>query len=557
VKNGFVVLAFDPIGQGERRQYYGPGVEEFDELLSPTLEHCTIGGLLSLLGESAAGWFAWDAIRAVDYLSQRPDVNAAEIGCADHTDTGWNALFHCALDDRVQCASIHVRGSGRRWPVDMETWNVTDDPEQFLFCAAENGIDFPDVLASLAPRPLQALVEDQSGAFDDSAAYVKKRYTQLGPADRFTVEKAVAGEDWPKTLRMATVRWFARWLRNGSGVVAETDVVPEPYSALKVAQIGKPIYSIIRERASKLSPPFNPVRVKAALRSMVGLSDDAPAPFNPRELTSDRLEGYTFSNIEFLSEPGIYIPAQLYRPDRSNGDCILYTTGDVTAFTPEADDDLGGPAAKSDDDRDASHDFPSTLARRGYTVLNIDVRGLGRTMPTANRRDIRGPYEHLHNSDVALANMAWSLGDSLFAMRVRDVLRASGYASQFGRVRLVGTDMGALWALVAGASEVRYASVTIQRGLASYRLLTEHVRYMQATSQFIPAVLQRFDLPQVAALIAPRQLTIIDPAGHQKQPIDPETAKQIYAPAQAEYKKQNAASNFKLLFDEELEDQFS
>ncbi len=67
VQNGFAVLSYDSIGQGERRQYYA-GDEAFEELLSPTLEHCAIGGLLSLIGESTAGWFVADGMRAVDYF---------------------------------------------------------------------------------------------------------------------------------------------------------------------------------------------------------------------------------------------------------------------------------------------------------------------------------------------------------------------------------------------------------------------------------------------------------------------------------------------------------
>lgn len=563
VQNGFVVLAYDSIGQGERRQYYEPGAEQFDELLSPTLEHCVIGGLLSLIGESAAGWFAWDGVRAVDYLMERPEVDRAKIGCADHTDTGWGSLFHCALDERIQCASIHAHGTGRRWPVDMTAWNVTDDPEQFLFPAANYGIDFPDIMAALAPRPLQVLVEDQTADFDQAAAYVSRRYGQLEIAERLNVERARAGEDWPKALRLATVRWFRRWLYSNVGAVVETEIVPEAYSALGVtpkgslreSKLGRPIYSIIRERASKLTPSVDPRSMERIFGKIVPIWD-APPPLSPREITSDQLEGYRLSTVEFLSEPGIHVPGRLYRPNRPNGECVLYTTGDVTTFTPEIDDDLGGPARNDNDDRDRSHEFASILARKGYTVFDVDLRGLGRTSPSANRRDIRGPYEHLHNSDVALANMAWSYRSSLFGMRVWDLRRAADYVSQFGRVRLAGTDMGALWALFAGL-DPRFASVSIQGGLASFRLVTEHGRYRQATSQFIPGVLKMFDLPQLAALIAPRPLTIIDPTDHQKLPIEPRAAREIYAPVAAEYSKQSAAGKLKLLFNEELEDQFT
>jgi pimeloyl-ACP methyl ester carboxylesterase len=231
----------------------------------------------------------------------------------------------------------------------------------------------------------------------------------------------------------------------------------------------------------------------------------------------------------------------------------VYTTGDVTNFVSKPDDDLGGPAGNNDPD-DPSDGFAIAQLRKGYTVLSVDVRGLGRTSPAASRRDFRGPYEHLHNSDVALANMAWFLGDSLFAMLVRDLLRAAEYASQFGRVRLAATGMGAPWALFAGAVDPRIASVSIQGGLVSYRIMTEHGRYMQATGQFIPGVLKSFDLPEVASLIAPRPLAILDPTDHRKIPVDPSVAKLIYSPTERAYKKLNASNDFKLVFGEQLED---
>jgi pimeloyl-ACP methyl ester carboxylesterase len=64
----------------------------------------------------------------------------------------------------------------------------------------------------------------------------------------------------------------------------------------------------------------------------------------------------------------------------------------------------------------------------------------------------------------AIANMAWSLGESLFAMRVKDLLRAVEFGSQFGNVHLVGLDMGALWAIVAAALDPGIASVSTQGG---------------------------------------------------------------------------------------------
>ena len=550
VSHGFVVLAFDPIGQGDRRQHYEPGAETFDETLSPTLEHGVIGALLSLIGESAAGYFVWDAMRAVDYLLTRREVDRARIGSADHTDTGWSALFHAALDERIQCLAIHVHGRARRWPIDVAQWNITDDAEQHFFPAAREGVDLLDILMALAPRPLLTLVEDQTGDFNEDASQLRQHYRLAGAADKFAVEIARPNAEWPRTLRLATVRWFQRWLVHTTSEITETDIKPEPASALRQPVIGRSIYSIIRTRASMLPAPVgDAARQSDDIRLMLALPMSS-LPLKPREVSSQRLEKYQISRVEFLSEPGAYVAARLYRPHQPGAECVVQVTGDVTTPVSVSDDDPNVPAGG--DDNDASHEFADKLARDGFTVVLADVRGLGLTQPLALRRDLRGTYEHLHNSDVALANMAWALGDSLFAIRVRDLLRAIDFASQFGRIRLAGSDMGALWALFAAVVDHRVTRVAIQRGLASYRMLTDHGRFMQAASQIVPGILKRFDLPQLAGLVAPRPLAILDPTDHLKNVIDPRTAGQVYEPTRTAYRTLSAADDFRLGFKEGL-----
>ncbi len=77
---------------------------------------------------------------------------------------------------------------------------------------------------------------------------------------------------------------------------------------------------------------------------------------------------------------------------------------------------------------------------------------------------------------------------------------------------------------------------------------------MQAASQIVPGMLKRFDLPQVAGLIAPRPLAILDPHDPMKNAVDPQTAKQIYEPVRVAYQAAAAANAFRLAFREDLAD---
>ncbi len=77
---GFVVLAYDPVGQGERQQAYDWRTGK--SLAGGSTEQHILAGAQSLLvGESFARYRVWDAKRALDYLVSRPEVDGARIGC--------------------------------------------------------------------------------------------------------------------------------------------------------------------------------------------------------------------------------------------------------------------------------------------------------------------------------------------------------------------------------------------------------------------------------------------------------------------------------------------
>ena len=62
---------------------------------------------------------------------------------------------------------------------------------------------------------------------------------------------------------------------------------------------------------------------------MLGLPSGA-SPLGAREISSERLEGYRLTRVEFISEPGVYISRQIVPSEPPNGECVVYTTGDVT-----------------------------------------------------------------------------------------------------------------------------------------------------------------------------------------------------------------------------------
>ena len=98
---GFVSLAFDPSGQGEREQTYDPLLESAAAGWSVN-EHIHGGLQSALAGESVTRYFVWDAKRSIDYLVSRPEVDPERIGAAGCSGGGALTTFIGALDSRLK-----------------------------------------------------------------------------------------------------------------------------------------------------------------------------------------------------------------------------------------------------------------------------------------------------------------------------------------------------------------------------------------------------------------------------------------------------------------------
>jgi len=100
---GYVVLQYDPIGQGERVQY--PDKNGKSQIGGCSKEHCSIGNQQLLVGEFFGTWRAWDGIRACDYLLSRPEVDPNHLGITGNSGGGTITALILALDHRFTMAA--------------------------------------------------------------------------------------------------------------------------------------------------------------------------------------------------------------------------------------------------------------------------------------------------------------------------------------------------------------------------------------------------------------------------------------------------------------------
>ena len=100
VNRGYAVLAIEQLGFGHRRDEATRGRGVARSSCQPA------SGAALLLGQTMIGWRVWDAMRSLDYLATRPEVDMGRVGVMGISGGGATTFFSAALDDRVKVAVV-------------------------------------------------------------------------------------------------------------------------------------------------------------------------------------------------------------------------------------------------------------------------------------------------------------------------------------------------------------------------------------------------------------------------------------------------------------------
>ena len=100
VRRGYVVLAIEQIGFGHRRDAAARAARAGSSSCQPA------AGAALLLGQTMIGWRVWDAMRSIDYLATRPEVEADRLAVMGISGGGATSFFTAALDHRVKAAVV-------------------------------------------------------------------------------------------------------------------------------------------------------------------------------------------------------------------------------------------------------------------------------------------------------------------------------------------------------------------------------------------------------------------------------------------------------------------
>ena len=542
VKRGYVVLTYDPMGQGERYQYWDflANRRRFD-----FNEHGMAGIQEYLLGQNFARYRIWDGIRALDYLTALPEVDPSRIGVTGNSGGGTLTTFISMLDERVKAASIVTYITSIPKKIEARINDAETDPEQDVAGLLAVGIDHTEFVGMIAPRPVLIgaatrdffPIEGTRQTFKE----LQELYARIGVPDRVKMVQFDHRHMYSQPLREATYGWFDRWLKGNQNDAREPGITAEAETALRCTPTGQVITSLGGDRISD----FN--RVEAD-RLLGGIEERRRAPAFGEALLSNIRErlslppgppqgsahkvGETTSGnlaIEKIlveSEPGIVVPTSVVVPKNASG----RLPGVILLRDREGEGDR--PA------------FIEALARQGKIVAVADVRGFGETMSSKNVPERGIVYFHPRDGmDADFTYASFFLGRPLLGMRVADALEVSAYLRSrpdvdTRRIAVVGRGWAGVVALFAAALDPGIQAAAVEGIPASYGEIARSEIYQQPVSLMLPDVLRDFDLPDVAGAVAPRALLVLNPTDALTKKMTREAALEALKPASSVFQGQ-------------------
>lgn len=493
VKLGFFVLAVDAFGAGERGISKNLG-EYHGEMVASTLWP---------VGLPLSGLQVYENMRAVDYLATRPEVEITQLGITGASGGGNQTMYAGAFDERFN-AVVPVCSVGTYQAYLGAACCMCEMVPKALTFTEEAGI-----LAMVAPRALMVINATRDafqfsvGEAQKSIAAAQHVFRLYGKAGKISHDLFESPHDYGKAMREAMYGWMTLHLK-GEGL---GNPIPEPSIQTEDPESLRCYPGTSRPDDFMTIPRFAAVTGKQLLSKW---ETDKIAHAEHWEATAERIS-HTLTREIFGGWPERTVPeVQTTKAQDGSFTTYLVTTEpgiEVAAISFPGKSstrkvaiviDLEGVAHAN------QSDIVKQYRERGWETLIIEPRATGR-YAVAGDQILRAPD---HNS----AEWAMWIGRPLVGQwiwDVRQVLQAlSDSISNVQEISIVGIGASCLIALGTALHSKKIQSVKLINPLVSF--VTDAAFEKQWVGTLPPNILRDVgDVPQIAALVAPRPLTIV------------------------------------------------
>jgi len=476
-RNGIVAMAYDPLGQGERLQYWD-AAKKGSLVGNPTGEHGEANIQAMLIGDNVARYMINDAMRGLDYLAGRKNVNADRLGAFGCSGGGTATAYLAALDPRVKAAATacYITSFGELLP----SPTGVQDAEQTIPHFIENNYDLADWVEAFAPKPY-AIISTTEDMFPFAGAKqsyeeAKRIYSLFGAEDKLQWFTGPGGHGAIGPMGPKIIRFFTKNLKMSD---IEPDFTPmklEDRDSLRCTPTGhidgETVYSLNKKRADEViakRPRIGGKELEAAIRGLAGITA-VPGGAAPRVEVkgSVQKDGYRLETILMDTVPGILIV-----PDPAGAKPAVLVLGGVV----------------------------EPFLSQGRVVLALASR------PTpAGTESIKSPYLGAFN---LLSLRAFTVGKTILGLRVDDAIHAMDLLCarkdvDRSRITVHGAGAMGMVALHAAVLDSRIGRVEEENGLGSYRAIVDEPLHRGVSEVVIPGVLRKYDTEDLVRAILPR-----------------------------------------------------
>lgn len=441
-------------------------------------------------GYTPAGVETWNAIRAIDYLVSRPEVDADRIGATGISGGGIGTFWIAAADDRVKAAAS-VSGMG-----DLTFYAGEDGISRhcdcfFLYNRAR--WNWTTICSLVCPRPLLFVNSDNDVYFpmpgnERVSARLERIYSLFGASDQVDSVISVGGHAYRTDIRRAVYEFFNRHLKGDARRVVDPDAGTNADGSPALER------KLLRVFPEDTDFPKNHINAKIDELFVTLAKPAAPAAGRfevwRRDLL-DRLREAAFAAWP-VTAPAAYAPALGAEP-RSETETTEDGIEVYWRWAPGKDSESAPWLIVLNPDEDLAKlpEWARGVVGGGSALL-LSPRGAGPGGWT------RGKFPNAIERSMAL------LGGTVDGGRVWDVMTVAGRRAGV-RWRAAGHGHAGILAAYAALYQPAIESVVAVDPPASHRPGTAGEEYGPALLN----VLRVMDIPEALGCLAPRRLTLV------------------------------------------------
>jgi cephalosporin-C deacetylase-like acetyl esterase len=510
---GIIVLAVDPIGQGERMQHWDPEIASSKIERLAEHEHASLS--TELIGDHLSRYFINDGIRGVDYLSARKDVDSKHIGAFGCSGGGTITAYLAALEPRISVAAsaCFITSLKELFPT-----QGPQDAEQTLPHFAAEGLDFGDWVELVAPRPY-AIVSTMQDMFPYAGAQqtydeAKRFYALYGAQDNLKWITGPGGHGNLGPISNQILAFLVGHLKGDSSQPEfkqfrpqdADELIATPSGQISISLNSKTVEDLNREHAKTLKAPHfdSPERIRAEVRQTAAIVVNPGAqPGAPPAVTVTKEEqrtGYRLQTLSIQVEPDYELTAIQAIPDTQGPKPAVIMLDELPV------------------DRTASAADFTALANSGRNIIALQSKGTPIDAQNGQSTQFAlGPY-------MGVNLRAIIVGKTLIGLRADDVIRVVNWLVSrpdidHNSIMLYGKGALGMVALHAAAVDTRIARVIAENTLVSYRTALDAPLHKNLSEITIPGVLQHYDVSELLEAIAPRDVRLLNPVDAIGQPM--------------------------------------